>query len=122
MVFPTVEQDLELFEKPPPIEPAATISSMGEVAAAVQEAELTQPPPESAPQQPAPFPEQFVPSHSSFDMPPPLAATQPETPVPDVAPPSAPAEPQPEQSPPASSPMDLLAKLLRGESAHPDGS
>src|SRR6202045_2385981 len=43
MIFPTVEQDLELFEKPPPIEPAATISSMGEVAAAVQEAEFTQP-------------------------------------------------------------------------------
>jgi 3-hydroxyisobutyrate dehydrogenase-like beta-hydroxyacid dehydrogenase len=29
------EANLELFEKPPPIEPAATISSMGEVAAAV---------------------------------------------------------------------------------------
>ena len=35
--LPTVEQDLELFEKPPPIEPAATISSMGEVPAAVQQ-------------------------------------------------------------------------------------
>src|SRR5437870_4652756 len=34
MPLPTVVQDLELFEKPPPIEPAATISSMGEVAAA----------------------------------------------------------------------------------------
>src|SRR5260370_1153291 len=36
MQLPAVEQDLELFEKPPPIEPAATISSMGEVAAALQ--------------------------------------------------------------------------------------
>jgi 3-hydroxyisobutyrate dehydrogenase-like beta-hydroxyacid dehydrogenase len=120
MVFPTVEQDLELFEKPPPIEPAATISSMGEVAAAVQDAELTQPPAEP-PQQPAPFDEQLVPSHSSFEMPPPLAAAQPESPPPEVAPPSAPAEPQPEPPPAGNSPMDLLAKLLRGESARPDG-
>src|SRR5438874_13163871 len=47
MIFPAVEQEeLELFEKPPPIEPAATISSMGEVAAAVQvqEGDLAQPP------------------------------------------------------------------------------
>src|ERR1700737_5015633 len=44
MQLPTVEQDLELFEKPPPIEPAATISSMGEVAAAVQDADLPPPP------------------------------------------------------------------------------
>ena len=121
MVFPTVEQDLELFEKPPPIEPAATISSMGEVAAAVQEAEFTQPPAEP-PQQPAPFPEQLVPSHSSFEMPPPLAATQHESPAPEIAPPSAPAEPQPEPPPAGNSPMNLLAKLLRGESARPDGS
>jgi 3-hydroxyisobutyrate dehydrogenase-like beta-hydroxyacid dehydrogenase len=121
MVFPTVEQDLELFEKPPPIEPAATISSMGEVAAAVQEAEFTQPPAEP-PQQPAPFPEQLVPSHSSFEMPPPLAATQHESPAPEITAPSDPAEPQPEPPPAGNSPMNLLAKLLRGESARPDGS
>src|SRR5438270_11206362 len=59
MIFPTVEQDLELFEKPPPIEPAATISSMGEVAAAVQDAEFTQPVAEPVPQT-APQPDQFA--------------------------------------------------------------
>src|SRR5437879_1840943 len=48
MIMSPVEQDLELFEKPPPIEPAATISSMGEVAAAVQNVDLT-PPAEPAP-------------------------------------------------------------------------
>src|SRR5206468_10707820 len=56
MQLPTVEQDLELFEKPPPIEPAATISSMGEVAAAVSREDgidLT-PTPQATPQpQPA---------------------------------------------------------------------
>src|ERR1700757_4575221 len=52
---PVPTQELELFEKPPPVEPAATISSMGEVAAAVQDAELNQPPAEPAPQT-APFP------------------------------------------------------------------
>ena len=119
MVFPTVEQDLELFEKPPPIEPAATISSMGEVAAAVQDAELTQQPP-APPPEVAPFAEQLVPSESSFEMPPPLGA-HPQQPPPDVAPPSAPAEAPPEQAPAANSPMDMLAKLLRGESAHSDG-
>src|SRR6201984_920246 len=46
--LPTIEQDLELFEKPPPIEPAATISSMGEVAAAVQPEVDVTPPPEPA--------------------------------------------------------------------------
>ena len=50
MQLPTVEQDLELFEKPPPIEPAATISSMGEVAAAVQpDVDVAPPPEEPAP-------------------------------------------------------------------------
>jgi 3-hydroxyisobutyrate dehydrogenase-like beta-hydroxyacid dehydrogenase len=122
LVFPTVEQDLELFEKPPPIEPAATISSMGEVAAAVQEAEFNQPPAESTPPT-APFPEQLVPSESSFQAPPPEAAQPPpQPPTPDLTPPPAPAEPQPEQSSQSSSPMDTLAKLLRGESARPDGS
>src|SRR5579864_2648956 len=119
MVFPTVEQDLELFEKPPPIEPAATISSMGEVAAAVQEAEFNQPPAEAAPQT-APFPEQLVPAESSFETPP-LGTAQPQAPPADTAPPSAPTEPQPEQAPATNSPMDMLAKLLRGESARPDG-
>src|SRR5438128_10018837 len=52
--LPTVEQDLELFEKPPPIEPAATISSMGEVAAAVHDVDVAPPPPQPDPQtQPA---------------------------------------------------------------------
>ena len=120
MVFPTVEQDLELFEKPPPIEPAATISSMGEVAAAVQEAELTQPPAESSPQT-ASFPEQQVASEPSFQTPPPEAA-QLQPPSPDLTPPPASPEPQPQETPASNSPMDMLAKLLRGESARPDGS
>jgi len=109
MIFPTVEQDLELFEKPPPIEPAATISSMGEVAAAVQEAERNQLTTEPT-MPPAPMVDQFAPLE-----PPPTA----EQPPPAVTPPS---EPQPEEPAPSGSPMDLLAKLLRGESARPDGS
>jgi 3-hydroxyisobutyrate dehydrogenase-like beta-hydroxyacid dehydrogenase len=121
MIFPTVEQDLELFEKPPPIEPAATISSMGEVAAAVQEAELTQPTAEPVPE---PFPS--PPEQSTPPAPPPepvasITATEPQAAAPDIASPK-PAEPQPEQSTPSSSPMDLLAKLLRGESLGPDKS
>jgi hypothetical protein len=113
MIFPTVEQDLELFEKPPPIEPAATISSMGEVAAAVQEAEFTQPIAEPlAPT--GPVADQLAPTE-----PPPMTDTTQQSPPPNVAPP---AEPQPEQPASSGSPMDLLAKLLRGESAKPDGS
>jgi len=114
MIFPTVEQDLELFEKPPPIEPAATISSMGEVAAAVQDAEFTQPVAEPVPQT-APQPDQFA-----------SAEPAPLSPAPPQPPPAPAAEPEPPQqtepAPPGSSPMDLLAKLLRGESARPDGS
>src|SRR5438045_6416776 len=55
MAMPAFEQDLELFKKPPPIEPAATISSMGEVPAAVEpDVDLVPPPEEPAPQtQPA---------------------------------------------------------------------
>ena len=116
MIFPTVEQDLELFEKPPPIEPAATISNMGEVAAAVQEAELTQPTAEPFP------PSDQLPTPQPSLEPPPIAATHPETPAPDTSSPTTAPEPQPEQSAPSSSPMDLLAKLLRGESTRPDGS
>jgi hypothetical protein len=118
MIFPTVEQDLELFEKPPPIEPAATISSMGEVAAAVQDAELNQPAAEPAPQT-FPIAGHLAPSESTLETQP-FAAPQPQASPPDIAPPAPPSEPQPEQS--GSGPMDLLAKLLRGESAHPDGS
>ncbi len=120
MIFPTVEQDLELFEKPPPIEPAATISSMGEVAAAVQEAELNQPAVEPVPQT-FPMAEHLAPSESTLETQP-TAATQPQAPPPDVIPVAPPSEPQPEQSATTGSPMDLLAKLLRGESARPDGS
>src|SRR5712671_1100522 len=65
MIFPTVEQDLELFEKPPPIEPAATISSMGEVAAPVQEVDLAPLPPEEPVPEPQPAMEQFVPAESA---------------------------------------------------------
>jgi len=123
MQLPAVEQDLELFEKPPPIEPAATISSMGEVAAAVQpEVDLAPPPEESAPQA-QPATEQLVPAESTGEPTP--AAVEPNqlgTPAQDVASTEAVAEPEAEQSAETKSPMDLLAKLLRGESARPDES
>ena len=118
--MPAIEQDLELFEKPPPIEPAATISSMGEVAAAVQpDVDLAPPPP--AEPAPEPQPEQFIPAESAV----PTAAaqpTQPEIPVENVASSEAAPEPQAEQTAPATSPVDMLAKLLRGESARSDES
>jgi hypothetical protein len=47
---------------------------------------------------------------------------QPEAPAQDVKSTEAPPEPEAEQSAAAKSPMDLLAKLLRGESARPDES
>jgi 3-hydroxyisobutyrate dehydrogenase-like beta-hydroxyacid dehydrogenase len=121
VVFPTVEQDLELFEKPPPIEPAATISSMGEVAAAVQEADLTTPAAEPLPETQPVAEQQPSPTESFAPMEPANQANQPE-PSPTEATPAESPEAQPEQSAPANSPMDLLAKLLRGEGARPDGS
>jgi 3-hydroxyisobutyrate dehydrogenase-like beta-hydroxyacid dehydrogenase len=118
--MPAIEQDLELFEKPPPIEPAATISSMGEVAAAVQpDVDLAPPPP--AEPTPEPQLEQFIPAESAV----PTAEVQPiqpEMPVENVASAEPAPEPQPEQTAPATSPMDMLAKLLRGESARSDES
>src|SRR5947209_10641995 len=85
MVFPTVEQDLELFEKPPPIEPAATISSMGEVPAAVEpDLDLVPPPEEPAPQT-QPAMEQFVPAESTAESTPAaVEPNQPETPAQEV--------------------------------------
>src|SRR5947208_30425 len=118
MVFPTIEQDLELFEKPPPIEPAATISSMGEVAAAVQDADLTSPQPAAEPApQPEPAMEQFVPVESSTASS--VEPNQPQTPAENAVSPDAAAEGPAATS---SSPMDLLTKLLRGESARSDES
>ncbi len=124
VVFPTVEQDLELFEKPPPIEPAATISSMGEVAAAVeQDVEIAESPPLEAPPQLQPFPEQSPQPETASE----VAASTPESAPPlgsgeqPASPPTAP-DAQAEQSGASNSPMDLLAKLLRGESARSDGS
>ena len=125
MIFPAVEQDLELFEKPPPIEPAATISSMGEVAAAVQVQEVDlAPPPEEPVPEPQPTTEQFVPAELAGETTTPAAIepSQPETPPQDVVSTEAAAEPEAEQSAAAKSPLDLLAKLLRGESARRDES
>jgi 3-hydroxyisobutyrate dehydrogenase-like beta-hydroxyacid dehydrogenase len=131
LIFPTVEQDLELFEKPPPIEPAATISSMGEVAAAVQEADLTQPQTASVAEN-APAAEQLLPSEpmaetttpvespSQTPAAQPAQANQPETKSPDIVSPAPTPETQPEESAASASPMELLAKLLRGESTRPD--
>jgi NADP-dependent 3-hydroxyisobutyrate dehydrogenase-like protein len=125
-IFPAVEQDLELFEKPPPIEPAATISSMGEVAAAVQvqEVDLAPPPPEEPVPEPQPTMEQFVPAESAGETTTPAAIepSQPETPAQDVVSTEAAPEPEAEQSATAKSPMELLAKLLRGERARRDES
>lgn len=55
------EVNLELFEKPPPVEPAATISSMGEVAAAVPPADVTATPEEPPAPEPAAQPEADAP-------------------------------------------------------------
>jgi 3-hydroxyisobutyrate dehydrogenase-like beta-hydroxyacid dehydrogenase len=121
MQMPTVEQDLELFEKPPPIEPAATISSMGEVAAAVQPDVEVAPPPEEPAPQPQPAMEQFVPAESTAESTPaPAEPEQSATPAQDVASTEAAPQPEAEQSAAAKGPMDMLAKLLRGESARPD--
>jgi 3-hydroxyisobutyrate dehydrogenase-like beta-hydroxyacid dehydrogenase len=122
MQLPTVEKDLELFEKPPPIEPAATISSMGEVAAAVQPEVDVTPPPEPA-LQPQPATEQFVPAEANVaSTPTAVEPNQPATPAQDVVSTEAAPEPEAEQSAATKPSMDLLAKLLRGESARPDES
>lgn len=124
--LPTIEQDLELFEKPPPIEPAATISSMGEVAAAVQQdvelppPPLEQPPPEQLTQS-EPTLEPFIPAES-IAAPAPTEPSESAVPAENVASPEAAPEQQPEQRAPSSSPLDLLAKLLRGENAGPGQS
>lgn len=131
--WPAVEQDLELFEPPPPIEPAATISTMGEVAAAGQpDVDLAPPPAETPPQpemplqQPEPVAEQPAPVEQ--------ASPQPSAPAPapaDVTPNAPPAEPAPqeaaaekpsEQPEPSKGPMDMLAKMFRGESISSDKS
>jgi hypothetical protein len=121
MQTPTVEQDLELFEKPPPIEPAATISSMGEVAAAV-EPEMDLAPPEPV-LQPQPTLQQFVPAEAITESTPAvLEPNQSGAPAQDIASTEAAPEPLAEQSAATKSPMDMLAKLLRGESARSDES
>ena len=93
---------------------------MGEVAAAVQEADLTQAPSVAPAEIPAPA-QQFVPVEPET-APVPAATTQPETEPSQSAPPAANPETPSEQPTTTSSPLDLLAKLLRGEGARPDGS
>lgn len=120
---PAIEQDLELFEPPPPIEPAATISSMGEVAAAVQpDIDLAPHSVEPVPQ-PEPAVEQFAPieptAESMATAPAPVGVNQPP-PSEQSVPQEPAAEQQAEQPEAGKSPMDLLAKLLRGESVRPD--
>src|ERR1700730_12317474 len=108
MEVPTVEQDLELFEKPPPLEPAATISSMGEVAAAVQPDVDVSPPPEEPAPQAEPAMEQVVPAESTVESTP--AAVEPSspgTPAQDVVSTEATPGSEPEQSAATKSPMDL---------------
>ncbi|MDB6147150.1 MAG: hypothetical protein JWO45_814, partial [Spartobacteria bacterium] len=132
ILLPVPEQDLELFEKPPPVEPAATISSMGEVAAAVQDADLTasaEPLTEAKP-----ISELALVPESTPEMPPPLVAatqgeaatqseapTQSDAPAETTVPPETPPVAEAEQPPPEKgSPMDMLERLLRGESAKGD--
>jgi hypothetical protein len=55
-------------------------------------------------------------------VPEPIQQTLPETPAASTTPPEQTPEAQPEQPASSSSPMDLLAKLLRGESVRHDGS
>ena len=120
--WPAVEQDLELFEPPPPIEPAATISSMGEVAAAVQpDVELAPPVAETPPQVEAPPTAQPEPVVEHVAPAPEPSATAPAE-VNQKAPAAEPApqEAIAQQPQPAKSPMDMLAKLLRGEGFHSD--
>jgi 3-hydroxyisobutyrate dehydrogenase-like beta-hydroxyacid dehydrogenase len=118
MPMPVFEQDLELFEKPPPIEPAATISSMGEVAAAVQpdvDVALATPiEPASALE-----PMQSTPAESANPAAP-LEPAQPQRSESGDAPQPTTPEPQAEETARSNSPMELLAKLLRGESPRPD--
>ena len=127
--WPAIEQDLELFEPPPPIEPAATISSMGEVAAAVQPDVDLAPPPlaETPPQAEAPSPpepepvaEQVAAAEPALEPPAQAPAEVNQTPAAEPAPQEATAEQEAEQPQPAKSPMDMLAKLLRGEGLHSD--
>jgi hypothetical protein len=123
--WPAVEQDLELFEPPPPIEPAATISSMGEVAAAVQPEADSVPAPTEPPTQPEPVAEQLAPvEHAAPTEQAAAESTPPASPAEPSAPEPAAAEQEQSNDQPegTKSPMDMLAKLLRGESARPDQS
>jgi 3-hydroxyisobutyrate dehydrogenase-like beta-hydroxyacid dehydrogenase len=125
MRLPAVEQDLELFEKAPPIEPAATISSMGEVAAAVQDVDLAPPPMTEFPPPPEPAVEQFVPVEVPIESAEPAPVETPQTSTPAEQPVSqeGKAEQQTQPEPGAEKPpVDVLAKLLRGESIFPDQS
>jgi len=122
---PAVEQDLELFEPPPPIEPAATISSMGEVAAAVPpETEASVPaepgPQPAAPQSAEPIVEQpAAQPRAEEPLPVPVEAGEPPA-AEGAVPEPANAEQKSEHAEAAKTPMDLLTRLLRGESIHPD--
>ena len=120
MPVPAVERDPELFEKPPPIEPAATISSMGEVAAAVQHVNLAPLPPEPV-LHAEPGVEQVASIESAAEStaPTPVGVNPPEAAEP-VVPQEATAQQLTEQPDPSKSPINLLAKFLRGEGARPD--
>src|SRR5437667_12114287 len=101
MQMPAVEQDLELFEKPPPIEPAATISSMGEVAAAVQP-DVDLAPPSEPVLEPQPATEQLIATESSVESAAPATVepNQPETPAQDLDSRDPATQPEPEPSSP----------------------
>ena len=120
MPVPAVERDAELFEKPPPIEPAVTISSMGEVAAAVQHVNLAPLPPEPV-LHAEPGVEQVASIESAAEStaPTPVGVNAPEAAEPAV-PQEATAQQLTEQPDPSKSPINLLAKFLRGEGARPD--
>ena len=116
-----VEAELELFEKSPPIEPAANLTSMGEVAAAVPIVDLPQPA-ETAAEEPElqaaevtatpPLPE------SDFSVPAVSEQQEPQLQSQNVAPAETTAEAAPEAQSPdeTSSNLGLLGELLRHES------
>jgi len=96
---------------------------MGEVAAAVHDLDVA-PPPAEPESQPQPATDQSVSMEWTGELIAPAAieTNQPETPPHDAVSPEGTPEPQPGESAAAKSPMDLLAKLLRGESARTDES
>jgi hypothetical protein len=88
----------------------------------VQPEEVAAPPPDEPAAQPESVAEQSTPMEAAPEAPAPAPVDVAQN-VPPVEPAVAQEETQqPEQPEATKGPMDMLAKLLRGESAHPDQS